>query len=149
MNFNEALELLKQGKKVRRSCWANCHQKYLYLENNEFWLTTNEIAGLIGIHYDNIVANDWEEYKEPLLTEEEKEYLKMVIKFHPRKIESAIVCLRKDYNLVYLQYEVENEYVGRKGDRPKDYDCYITKKDYFNNLKDNKEYTLKELGLEE
>ncbi len=137
MKFEEALELLKQGKKLRRSCWTNSYKKYLYLENNEFWLTTNEIAGIIGIHYDNIVANDWEEYEEPLLTEEEKEYLQMNIEFHPEEITSVNVRFHNHFNVVYLQYE------------PNGFDYCMVNKNYFKNLEEKKEYTLEELGLEE
>ena len=61
MNFEEALKLLKAGKKVKKCSWANSQKLYLYLENNEFWLATGEIAGTIGIHYDDMLADDYEE----------------------------------------------------------------------------------------
>ena len=68
---------------------------------------------------------------------EEKEYLKLIIKFHPEKITSISVYFRKDYNLVYFKYKDDSN------------DCVVTAKDYFKNLEDKKDYTLEELGLED
>ena len=137
MTFEEALKYLREGKKIKK---------------------VDEVFDFLPISLDTLnedgyklytcdLNSGWEVVNEPLLTEEEKEYLKMIIKFHPKEIYNVVVCFRKDYKLVYLQYEIENEYVGCKGDRPLDYDCYVTRKDYFNNLKSDKEYTLEELGL--
>ena len=141
MNFEKALELLKQGKKVRKRCWANSEKLYVYLENNEFWLATGKIAGTIGIHYDDMLADDWEEYKEPLLTEEEKEYLRMIIKFTPGNIK--IVILGRHFvgcNYIYLHYsndDMINSY------------SHCVSKGLFKNLEGYKSYTLEELGLDE
>ena len=149
MNFSEALELLKQGKKVKR---INCYGyvSIYYLEGETLYKQDDYCTQKIGIMPVGILLGDgWEEYKEPLLTKEEKEYLKMLIKFHPNKIDNVVVRYRIDYKLVCLQYKIENEYVGCKGDRSLDYDCYTARKDCFNNLKSDKEYALKELGLDE
>ena len=141
MTFEKALELLKQGKKVRKRCWANSEKLYVYLENNEFWLATGKIAGTIGIHYDDMLADDWEEYKEPLLTEEEKEYLRMIIKFTPGNIK--IVILGRHFvgcNYIYLHYsndDMINSY------------SHCVSKGLFKNLEGYKSYTLEELGLDE
>ena len=152
MNFNEALELLKQGKKVNRIRWgAGC-----YICFDESNVLSEHVR--IGDEWKeddylickcDLLATDWEEYKDPLLTKEEKEYLKMLIKFHPNEIGSVAVSYRIDYKLVCLYYKKENEYVGCKGDQSLDYDCYTARKDDFKNLKDNNEYTLEELGLKD
>ena len=149
MNFSEALELLKQGKKVER---INCYGyvAIYYLEDGTLYKQDDYCTQKVGMMpVESLLDDGWEEYKEPLLTKEEKEYLKMIIKFHPNKIGSVAVCYRIDYKLVCLQYKVENECVGCKGDHSLDYDCYTAGKDYFKNLEEGKGYALKELGLDE
>lgn len=91
---------------------------------------------------DDILAEDWEEYKEPLLTEEEKEYLRMIIKFSPEEVnfvslERLSVYRDYDFNMIWLTHT--------DGDR----NSYYVGKDYFQKLENNKIYTLKELGLYE
>ena len=138
MTFEKALELLKQGKKVRKCSWG----KYYYIVFDEDSLLRQKQHGCDYYNkYYILNKNDidavWEEYQESLLTDEEKEYLKLIIKFHPEKITSISVYFRKDYNLVYFKYKDDSN------------DCVVTAKDYFKNLEDDKDYTLEELGLEE
>ena len=138
MTFEKALELLKQGKKVRKCSWG----KYYYIVFDEDSLLRQKQHGCDYYNkYYILNKNDvdavWEEYKELLLTDEEKEYLKLIIKFHPEKITSISVYFRKDYNLVYFKYKDDSN------------DCVVTAKDYFKNLEDDKDYTLEELGLED
>ena len=138
MTFEKALELLKQGKKVRKCSWG----KYYYIVFDEDSLLRQKQHGCDYYNkYYILNKNDvdavWEEYKELLLTDEEKEYLKLIIKFHPEKITSISVYFRKDYNLVYFKYKDDSN------------DCVVTAKDYFKNLEDEKDYILEELGLEE
>ena len=142
MNFNEALELLKQGKKVRR---INCYGyvSIYYLEGGTLYKQDDYCTLKIGIMpVKSLLDDDWEEYKEPLLTEEEKEYLKMIIKFSPAEVD--LVSLERlsgykdyDYNIVWLAY--------RDGDRH----AHYVGEDYFKSLKGNNEYTLEELGLKD
>ena len=149
MNFSEALELLKQGKKVKR---INCYGyvSIYYLEGGTLYKQDDYCTLKVGMMpAERLLDDSWEEYKEPLLTAEEKEYLKMLIKFHPNEIGSVAVCYRINYKLVCLHYKKENEYVGCKDDQSLDYDCYTARKDDFNNLENDKKYTLKELGLDE
>lgn len=153
MKFEEALVLLKDGKKIRRKEeWGKTTK--IFIRDKQLLMNNGDTEFDYANQYshwiiDDIFADDWEEYKEPLLSEEEKEYLKMLIKFHPNKIGSVVVCSRIDYKLVSLYYKIENEYVGCKGDHSLDYDCYTARKDDFNNLENDKKYTLKELGLDE
>lgn len=143
MNFSKALELLKQGKKVRKRCWANSQKLYLDLENHEFWVATGTITGTIGIRYDDMLADDWEEYKEPLLTEEEKEYLRMIIKFNLFKVKTVEIT-RPD-----LSFD-ERHFLLLKGYNDDEVDsANFIKPNYFKNLENTKPYTLKELGLNE
>ena len=79
----------------------------------------------------------WERPKEPLLTEEEKEYLKAIIKPFPKSIK-RIVKLKQHGRLIISLY-----------------DGYISlgildeTQFHFDRLENEEDYTLKELGLED
>ena len=144
MNFSEALELLKQGKKVRRSCWDSAEK--LYLENHEFYLAAYGIAGTTGIHYEDMLAEDWKEYKEQLLTKEEKEYLKATISLYSGKIVRLKKYLynnafKNENNYAIISFYSENGYVGET--------LRFDLHKHFKGLELGEEYTLEELGLEE
>ena len=148
MNFSEALELLKQGKKVRRRNWGGNVKYYIAFSDVGNYLvkfvclSNNPFEDVYFLSKDDTLSNDWEEYKEPLLTQEEKEYLKMIIKFSPCEVEFVLLERLSgykdyDYNIVWL--------VHRDGDRL----AYYVGEDYFKNLKENNEYTLEELDLKD
>ena len=137
MTFEKALELLKQGKKVRKCSWG----KYYYIVFDEDSLLRQKQHGCDYYNkYYILNKNDidavWEEYKELLLTDEEKEFLKTISKFHPKKIDK-VRMFRGCYKFIYLHYG-ENSY-----------DSYLVDSKYFKNLEDDKDYTLEELGLED
>ena len=142
MNFSEALELLKQGKKVERTNNYGYVAVY-WLEDGKIYKQDDFYKLEIGIMpVKSLLDDGWEEYKEPVLTEEEKEYLKMIIKFSPSEVEFVSLERLSDYkdydcNIVWLVY--------RDGDK----DAHYVGEDYFNNLKENNEYTLEELGLKD
>ena len=142
MNFSEALELLKQGKKVRRINSYGYVSIY-YLEGETLYKQDDYCTLEIGIiPVKSLLDDSWEEYKEPLLTEEEKEYLKMIIKFSPAEVDFVSLESLSDYedydcNIVWLVY--------RDGDR----DAHYVGEDYFKGLKENNEYTLEGLGLKD
>ena len=140
MNFSEALELLKQGKGAERSCWG-CNS-FIKLNKDIVYLYNDFGDAEFILDLSSLLAQDWEEYKEPLLTEEEKEYLKTIIKFSHSEVD--LVSIERlssyksyDYNMVWLTY--------RDGDRH----AHCVGEDYFKNLKENNEYTLEELGLKD
>lgn len=142
MNFEEALKLLKAGKKVRRKDWEEDHDKRCFIFGDELCCESEDgVIGYIGLSIKNILATDWEEYKKPLLTEREKEYLKTIIKAHPKKIDAIKIYRDVNSVVIYLIYRLydRNHYV----------DKYYVNLDYFKNLEDGKQYTLKELGLDE
>ena len=146
MKFEEALELLKQGKKVKRRKWENGVE--LYLKNNDFWFIRKDIImptglpynDISGLPYEDVVANDWEEYKEPVLTVEEKEYLKMIIKYYPFEISK--VSLEYDDEYAYEKFIKLHNSAGF------DETIYV-KSGSFMSLELEKEYTLEELGLKD
>ena len=145
MNFEKALELLKQGKKVRRKIWPSSDIYITFSDDDERLKLIDNEGKFQDIYYKlskyDSLANDWEEYKEPLLTEEEKEYLRMIIKFTPGNIK--IVILGRHFvgcNYIYLHYsndDMINSY------------SHCVSKGLFKNLEGYKSYTLEELGLDE
>lgn len=60
MKFSEALLLLEQGKKIRRSWWVT--GSYYYFSNQRFLNNNGDDA---YISRDALIATDWEEYVEP------------------------------------------------------------------------------------
>ena len=145
MKFEEALKLLKEGKKVKRHL-AGSVNYYIsfdksgclleYVNSNNKWF---EDAYLLD--KNDMLADDWEEYKEPLLTKEEKEFLKLLVKMTPY----AIGCFELKTNI-----STNHDFLVLFG---KDGLLIQTKIyvgiGYFSNLETDKAYTLKELGLNE
>ena len=78
----------------------------------------------------------WEQ-KEELLTEEEKEFLRQVLKFGNYGRETIKFIIKDGY---YIELHYKDWAYNT---------IYIDEKLYFKNLEATKEYTLKELGLEE
>ena len=137
MKFEEALKLLREGKKIRRSCW----RKNVYFVKTKNGATTY-IDGeefIYRININTILENDWELYEEPILDKKEKEYLSAVIK--PFKVEFIqkntyktfdncrewiFICLENDDHIVLPDFHKNTMYKG---------------------MEIGKKYTLKELGL--
>jgi len=61
MNFSEAIELLKQGKKVKGNIYGKDGNHYLYLKKGI--IHCNE-CGSYDFGLPDFEATDWEEYKE-------------------------------------------------------------------------------------
>ena len=142
MNFSKALELLKQGKKVRRKEWGKSTK--IFIRNEQLFVDNDEEEcnyANTSVYYilSDILADDWEEYKEPLLTKEEKEYLKAIMKINLFEVYEVSVS-RSDADGNYIKiYGEDNEH---------DTTTYVKSK-YFKNLESDKKYTLEELGLYE
>lgn len=139
MKFEEALKMLKEGKKVRRNNWEN---EYCYISfdhngsllqysicNDDYW------GNYYYLHKTDLDA-DWEEYKEPLLNNEEKEFLKGVMEFVDFKI-NEISIVRNSVGMFIELYDENGE---------DDATPYL-KTSYFKNLENDKRYSLNELGL--
>ena len=63
MNFSEALELLKQGKKVRRKGWFKTTSMSMY--DTQFLMHEDCFQSPHSISYftaGDVIADDWEEY---------------------------------------------------------------------------------------
>ena len=144
MNFSEAMLLLKEGKKVRRKEWNNSN--YIECKDDTLWVANGDkYSSWKFVKIEHIMADDWEEYKKPSLTDEEKEYLKMIIKFggyHIKTIEKNKLCPSM-HNRSFLIF---NKCWG-EADEPYDDSPLFDANKYFTGIEFGKEYTLRELGL--
>lgn len=136
------LKALMNGKKIRKKAWdrgiyrMRGDGKYIIDQEG------NESAILIDGSFD---ADVWEEYKEEVLDEKEKEYLSAVIKPFRDRI-TYIAKVEEDIHWFYwIMIRVD---IGFLNDY---YDFCLPPfeetSDMYKNMEVDKEYTLKELGL--
>ena len=118
MTFEEALKAIKEGKKVGNKGWSSS----VYLKKY-FDRVVNQDGKTMNLTITSMLSDDWEEYKEPVLDEEEKEYLSAVIK----PFRDRVVYIRKGNEYIVLHYFREDT-------------MYV-------NMEVNKEYNLEDLGL--
>ena len=138
MTIVEAVKALAEGKKIRRNDWEKGY--YITLIDNQ---VVSQNGLLIGLCIEDISEVCWEEYKEPVLNEKEKEYLSAVIKpFRDRVVYILKVEAGECNWLISIKIkrydEDSNEYI----DLP-----YFRENTMYKNMLINREYTLEELGL--
>lgn len=140
MNILEALELMKQGKKIRRKNWKKGDYmtfsgKKLVLKSKDKSEWTDVVIGLSEVYEDK-----WEELKEPILDEAEKRYLSAVI----RPFRNRVLYIRKR---VASSFYGKKTYISiRVGDELVELP-YFDMKEMYCGMKVDKTYTLEELGL--
>lgn len=143
MTFEEALKALREGKKVRNKIWEE--HEYIMIKNG-FIKYGNGVTHRIDIYGEYDILDDtWEEYKEPVLDEKEKEYLSAVIKpFKNRITYIKKVYIHRGYNknYEYIFGELGNEDVVDTFTLP-----YFSKETMYKGMETDKKYTLEELGL--
>lgn len=146
MKFEEALRLLKEGKKVRRKEWKK-KDEYLYIGHLGVDYICESTSGPLGYSptIPDLDANDWEEYIEIkpliLLTKEEKWFLSSAIEMSPYRLDRLV--LKHNYNnnenyLVFVSHVEEFPYGS----------IYVND-NYFKNLEIDRVYSIEELGLDE
>lgn len=141
MTIVEAVKSLTEGKKIRRNDWSK--GDYVTLKDNKVVTIGDEPSGL---YIEDFSANWWEEYKEPVLNEKEKEYLSAVIKPFRDRVEYI-----KKID-IYLGCNKDVEYIfGDLGNKDDAVDAfllpYFPKGTMYKGMETEKKYTLKELGL--
>lgn len=143
MNFFEAMKELEKGNKVRKADWKDAI--YLYKENNEIRFSSTSIANFLNIR--DLNYGTWELYKEPILTEEEKEYLSNVIK----PFKNRVYYIIKYKNLCVLNEEYIQICV-RSYNNELDEDINLplfVKGSMYKNMEEERRYSLRALGLNE
>ena len=134
-------EALDRYNKVRHNNWKNGR----YLTRNKWGNVVNERGEDWLVNFNIVDDNDWEEYKEPILNEKEKEYLSAVIKPFRDRI-TYIAKVEEDIHWFYwIMIRVD---IGFLNDY---YDFCLPPfeetSDMYKNMEEGKEYTLEELGL--
>ena len=138
MTIVGAVKALAEGKKIRRNDWKK--GDYITLIDNQ---VVSQSGWSSGLCIEDFSADWWEEYKEPVLNEKEKEYLSAVIKpFRDRVVYILKVEAGECNWLISIKIkrydEDSNEYI----DLP-----YFRENTMYKNMLINREYTLEELGL--
>ena len=142
MTIVEAAKALAEGKKIRRNDWSQ--GDYVTLKDNKVVTIGDQPSGL---DIEDFSADWWEEYKEPVLDEEEKKYLSAVIK----PFRDQVIYIKKID--VYLGCNKYCEYIlGELSNKDDDVVdtfalAYFPKGSMYKGMETNKKYTLEELGL--
>ena len=141
MTIVEAVKALAEGKKIRRNDWSK--GDYVTLKDNQ---VVSQSGWSSGLCIEDFSADCWEEYKEPILDEEEKKYLSAVIKPFRKKvkyIKKVDTCWGYNKNYEYISGEL-----GNKDDVVDTFALpYFPKGNMYKGMETGKEYTLDEVGL--
>ena len=143
MKFEEILEPLRNGKKVRRKCWGKgC---VVEISKYEELCLGGTVFGRFTLDLKDLNATDWEIYHEPILDEEERKYLSAVIK----PFRDRLVYIKKVRDLTnsfeYITIRIASV-VYRDSWSDIDFP-YFKANSMYKNMKLNKNYTLAELEL--
>ena len=139
MTIVKAVKALAEGKKIRRNDWKK--GDYITLIDNQ---VVSQSGWSSGLCIEDFSADWWEEYKGPVLVEEEKEYLSAVIKpfrdrvVYIRKVKAGECNWFISIKVKRYDEEDSNEYI----DLP-----YFRENTMYKNMEVEEEYTLEELGL--
>ena len=143
MNLVKALNLLNEGKKVRRKDWEL--SKYIYLNKDKNIVNDLGKEVLFIIDFDDIKNEHWEEYNEDILNEEEKPYLESILKPYKDRVDFVMKEVIGDY------YERIVICVSVKNKSFKNYIAfpYFNKGTMYKGMEIDKKYTVNELELYE
>ena len=149
MNLIEALNALKEGKRVRNKIWEE--DEYIMLKDG-FIKYGNGITHRIDVYGEYDMCDDtWEEYKEPILTDKEREYLQAVVK----PFRDRLRYIRKIGTADGTQFiSIKVKKYDYKDDDDDDYFQYediefpcFEEDTMYANMEADRSYTLEELGL--
>ena len=142
MKFEEALKLMREGKKMINA--NETKGTYFYFDRHGRFcfshIVENERADCYVnyIFFEEILDETWHEYKEPILDDVEKKYLEAVLKPFKKRTDYVIkrVCSGGEYIFIFVN-----------GNRDSfSFPCFKPNTMY-TGMELNKQYTLEELGL--
>lgn len=145
MNLITALKALDEGEKIRKKTWTSI--KYIQLDKDRKLVDDlgQEMSFLCTS--DDVGADCWEVIERPPLTDQEREYLKTVVK----PFRDRVHCIRKENDdendTEYIFIAVKKLGEGNEGISEYINFPYFEKGTMYVNMKVNKNYTLEELGL--
>lgn len=140
MKFEEALKLMREGKKMTTKEFNK--YIYFYIDSGLFCRHENgkDIRGFY-LPSTVILSNTWYEYKEPILDDTEKKYLEAVLRPFKGRVKYVRRCTSSyDAKKEYLYFSVN-------GDEPNfNLPCF-TAWSMYKGMELGRAYTLNELGL--
>ena len=143
MNLVKALNLLNEGKKVRRKDWES--GKYIYLNKDKYIVNDLGKEVLFTIDFDDIKNEHWEEYNDDILNEEEKPYLENILKPYKNRVDFVMKeCIGDYYERIVICVSVKNKSFKNYIAFP-----YFNKGTMYKGMEIDKKYTVNELGLYE
>lgn len=139
-------EVMRKYKKARKKYWPQTkglEKEYVTMDENGYFVGRN---GEYVIFDPTFLGDDWEEYKEDILDEKEKEYLSAVIK----PFRDRVTYIKKVDT--YLGCNKNCEYIfGKLSNKDTVIDVFtlpwFPKGSMYKGMELGKEYTLEELGL--
>ena len=148
MKFEEILPALREGKKIRRKDYTPDY--YIYLDNDcldgeslkSFLPTFSRIVDCFSLSSKDLLADDWEIVEEPLLTDDEKEFIKNILSFaNDETITRICFNYQPEIKKTLIYFETEGHVIK----------CayWEVRPSNFQNIEIDKYYSLKELGLDE
>lgn len=139
MKFEDALKLLREGKKVTEKTYHK--GAYVFIgEQERLEISYDGVTGnMYVISFDDILADDWEEYKEPILDDVEKKYLEAVLRPFKNRVEAICKHQLISSDAEYLYFSFTHEDYMHLPNFPMS--------TMYKGMKVNKYYTLEELGL--
>ena len=141
MNLVKALNLLNEGKKIRRKDWEL--SKYIYLNKDKNIVNNLGQEVLFTIDFDDIKNKHWEEYNEDILNEEEKPYLENILKPYKDRVDFVMKeCIGDYYERIVICVSVKNKSFKNYIAFP-----YFNKGTIYKGMEIDKKYTVNELGL--
>ena len=145
MNLITALKALDEGDKIRRKTWTAI--EYIQLDKDRKLVDHlgQEMSFLCTS--DDVGTDCWEVIEKPPLTDQEREYLKAVVKPFRDRVNYIRKGNDDEDNAQYILITVKKYGKGNEGiteyiDFP-----YFEEGTMYVNMKVNKNYTLEELGL--
>ena len=145
MNLIEALKALDEGDKIRRKTWTAI--EYIQLDKDRKLVDHLGQEMFFLCTPDDVGTDCWEVIEKPPLTDQEREYLKAVVK----PFRDRVHCIRKENgdenDTEYIFIAVKKLGEGNEGISEHINFPYFKKGTVYANMKLHKNYTVEELGL--
>lgn len=146
MKFEDALKLMKEGKKIRKKRWRAGN--HMWLDENKTLKNQNCNKTFTTLEFDFMTTDEWEIYEEPILDKQEKKYLENFLRPYTKRfgkitITKAHFC-SGDFSIVISFFAFkDDDYITDNLSLP-----YFSKSEHmYDGMESDKSYTLEELGL--
>ncbi len=157
MRFEDALKLMREGKKVWINKGRGKPEHYFYIETNDGSgkpvlmcrdLLTETSSFVNQLYQDTIMSTTWEEYKKSILDDVEKKYLENLLRPYTKRFGKITIIKAHfcsgDFSIVISFFAFkDDDYITDNLSLP-----YFSKSEHmYDGMESDKSYTLDELGL--